>query len=99
MYIILTQIVDKLSDKNKNTLLKKIIVDYNESNGNMTSPYLVLLFEYFEPLFLYKYRDLELGKGDKLNDILIGYYYTSIHQLFFCNKIKKHNFPSSPRII
>jgi superfamily II DNA or RNA helicase len=88
MYIILTQIVDKLSDKNKNTLLKKIIVDYNDSNGNMTNPYLVLLFEYFEPLFLYKYRDLELGRGDKLKDILIGYYYIFNHISIDNNTVK-----------
>ena len=75
MYIILTQIVDKLNDKDKNVLIKKIFIDYYESKGKMTNPYLVLLYEYFEPLFLYKYRDLEIGKNDVANDKLIGYYY------------------------
>jgi hypothetical protein len=64
-----------LNDKDKNVLIKKIFIDYYESKGKMTNPYLVLLYEYFEPLFLYKYRDLEIGKDDVANDKLIGYYY------------------------
>jgi len=73
MYLILSMIVDKLNDKNKSNLIKKIIIDYYETKRVMSHPYLMLLFRFFEPLFLYKYRDLELGKGD--NDKLIGFYY------------------------
>ena len=33
MYIILTQIVDKLNDKDKNVLIKKIFIDYSCNNS------------------------------------------------------------------
>ena len=74
MYIILTMLVDKLNDKEKSTLLKKIVLDYYETKGKMSNVYLVQLLRYFEPLLLYKYRDLDVGKSDKANDKLIGYY-------------------------
>ena len=74
MYIILSMLVDKLNDKEKSNLIKKIILDYYETKGKMSNVYLVQLMRYFEPLLLYKYRDLEVGKSDKENDKLIGYY-------------------------
>ena len=74
MYIILTMLVDKMNDKDKSNLLKKIIIDYYETRGKMSSPYYVLLFRYFEPLLIYKYRDLEIGKSNK-EDKVIGFYY------------------------
>jgi len=75
MYIIITMLVDELSDRDKSDLIKKIILDYYETKGKMSNPYFALLFRYFQPLFLYKYRDLELGKGTGENDKLIGYFY------------------------
>jgi hypothetical protein len=74
MYIILTMLVDKLNDKDKSNLLKKIIMDYYETRGKMSSPYFVMLFRYFAPLLIYKYRDLEVGKSDT-DDKVIGFYY------------------------
>jgi len=74
MYIILTMLVDKLNDKDKSNLLKKIIIDYYETKGKMSSPYYVMLFRYFAPLLIYKYRDLEVGKSDA-EDKVIGFYY------------------------
>ena len=73
MYIILSMLVDKLSDKNKANLIKKIIIEYQETKGKMSHPYIMMLFRFFEPLFLYKYRDLEMGKVG--NDKLMGFYY------------------------
>jgi len=75
MYIILMMLVDKLNDKHKSNLVKKIILDYYGTKGKMSNPYLVMLFRYFEPLMLYKSRDLEVGKVDKESDKLVGYYY------------------------
>lgn len=74
MYIILTMLVDKMNDRDKSNLLKKIIIDYYETRGKMSSPYYVLLLRYFEPLLIYKYRDLEVGKSN-LEDKVIGFYY------------------------
>jgi len=74
MYIILTMLIDKLNDKDKSNLLKKIIMDYYETKGKMSSPYYVMLFRYFEPLLIYKYRDLEVKKLDE-DDKVIGFYY------------------------
>ena len=74
MYIILTILVDKMNDKEKSNLLKKIILDYYGTKGKMSNPYYVLLFRYFEPLLIYKFRDLEVGKSNK-EDKLIGFYY------------------------
>jgi len=74
MYIILTMLVDKLNDKDKSNLLKKIIIDYYATRGKMSSPYYVMLFRYFAPLLIYKYRDLEVGKSDA-EDKVIGFYY------------------------
>jgi len=75
MYLILCMIVDKLNDKIKSNLIKKILIDYFETKGKMSHPYMTLLLKYFEPLFLYRYRDLEIGRGDKENDKIIGFYY------------------------
>lgn len=75
MYIILMMLVDKLNDKEKTNLLKKIVLDYYESKEKMSNPYLVMLFRYFEPLMLYKYRDFEVGKVNRGNDKLMGFYY------------------------
>lgn len=74
MYIILTMLVDKMNDKEKSNLLKKIILDYYETKGKMSSPYYVILLRYFEPLLIYKYRDLEVGKSNQ-EDKIIGFYY------------------------
>jgi hypothetical protein len=74
MYIILTMLVDKMNDKDKSNLLKKIILDYYETKGKMSSPYYVMLFRYFEPILIYKYRDLEVGKSN-VEDKVIGFYY------------------------
>ena len=74
MYIILTMLVDKMNDKDKSNLLKKIILDYYETKGKMSSPYYVMLLRYFAPLFIYKYRDLEVGKSNQ-EDKIIGFYY------------------------
>jgi hypothetical protein len=74
MYIILTMLVDKMNDKDKSNLLKKIIIDYYETRGKMSSPYYVMLFRYFAPLLIYKYRDLEVGKSNA-EDKVIGFYY------------------------
>ena len=65
MYIILTILVDKMNDKEKSNLLKKIIMDFYLTKGKMSNPYYVLLFRYFEPLLIYKFRDLEVGKSNK----------------------------------
>jgi len=75
LYIILTMVVDKLNDKEKSYLIKKVILDSYETKGKMSSPYLAMLREYFEPLLLYKYRDLDIGKGSGESDKIIGYYY------------------------
>jgi len=74
MYIILTMLVDKMNDRDKSNLIKKIIMDYYETKGKMSSPYYVMLFRYFEPLLIYKYRDLEVGKSNQ-EDKVIGFYY------------------------
>jgi hypothetical protein len=74
MYIILTILVDKMNDKDKSNLLKKIILDYYATKGKMSSPYYVMLFRYFEPILIYKYRDLEVGKTNQ-EDKVIGFYY------------------------
>jgi hypothetical protein len=74
MYIILTMLVDKMNDKDKSNLLKKIILDYYETKGKMSSPYYVMLLRYFAPLLIYKYRDLEVGKSNS-DDKIIGFYY------------------------
>jgi hypothetical protein len=74
MYIILTMLLDKMNDKDKTNLLKKIILDYYETKGKMSSPYYVILFKYFEPLLIYKYRDLEVGISNT-EDKIIGFYY------------------------
>jgi hypothetical protein len=74
MYIILTMLIDKMNDKEKSNLLKKIILDYYETKGKMSSPYYVMLFKYFEPLLIYKYRDLEVGISNS-EDKIIGFYY------------------------
>jgi len=74
MYIILSMIVDKMSDKNKSNLIKKLVGEYIETKGRMSHPYQLLLIRFFEPLLLYKNRDLDLGKEDR-DDKLIGYFY------------------------
>ena len=74
MYIILSMLVDKMNDKDKSNLLKKIILDYYSTKGKMSSPYYVMLFRYFEPLLIYKYRDLEVGISNA-EDKVIGFYY------------------------
>ena len=75
MYIIITMLIDKLNDKEKSNIIKKIILDCINTKGKMSNPYFVLLFRYFQPLFLYKYRDLDIGKANKDDDKLIGFYY------------------------
>ena len=71
MYIILQMLVDKMNDKEKTNILKKIVLDYYETKGKMSNPYLVMLYRYFSPLLLFD-RDLGIGKN---TDKLIGYYY------------------------
>jgi hypothetical protein len=75
MYIILTMLVDKMNDKEKSNLLKKIILDYYETKGKMSSPYYVILLRYFEPLLIYKYRDLEIGKSNSEDNWILLYFY------------------------
>ena len=74
MFIIMAMIVDKLNDKSKANLIKKVLMDYFETKGKMSHPYQYFLFRYFEPLYLYKSRD-ELGRGYVDDDKIIGFYY------------------------
>jgi len=75
-FIIVSMIVDKMSDVKKISLLKKVIYNYQETNGKFNHPILSLLFQYFQDLFLYKYKDLEpLKKSNNKKDKLIGFYY------------------------
>jgi len=75
MYIIITMLVDKLKDKEKISLLKKLIIHYYETNGKITNPYYTFLLSYFSPLLLYKYRDIEVGKGAGKDDKIVGFYF------------------------
>ena len=49
-------------------------MDYYDTKGKMSSPYYAMLLKYFEPLLIYKYRDLEVGIAN-VEDKIIGFYY------------------------
>ena len=87
VFIILSMLIDRLSNKEKILILKYIVQNYYNTGGKINDPYMLDIIEYFNNNLIYKNRDIYYNKKFNSKDKIIGF---TIDKKYYCYSSDTH---------